>query len=206
MVRIKICGITNREDALLASSLGSDALGFIFAESERRVTPEDAREIIEELPPFIVKVGVFVNEEIERVEEIAEFLRLDVLQFHGDEPPSYTQKFKRRVIKSFRVRDGDSLKAISDYKVSAYLLDTYSPGVYGGTGETFNWDLAIRAKEFGTIILAGGLNPDNVALAIQKVMPYAVDVSSGVESSPGKKDPARLAAFIQKVRKVEYQK
>ena len=198
--KIKVCGITNIEDALLASSLGVDALGFVFAESKRRITPENAKKIIDTLPPSILKVGVFVNEKEKTVKELAKICGLDALQFHGDESPEYTQKFKQIVIKSFRVKDEDSLKVLSSYKVSAYLLDTYSQKAYGGTGEVFNWDLAVKTKQFGPIILAGGLNPDNIEEAIRKVKPYAVDVSSGVESSPGKKDKHKLEEFVKRVR------
>ncbi len=200
MVKIKVCGITNIEDALLALSLGVDAVGFVFAESERRITPVNAKKIIDELPQSILKVGVFVDEEEKRTREILKLCRLDMLQFHGDESPSHILRFRERVIKSFRIEDEDSLKAIPNYKASAYLLDTYSSEVYGGTGEVFNWDLAVEAKKFGPIILSGGLNPDNVVEAIKKVKPWAVDVSSGVESSPGKKDPQKLEEFVKKVR------
>ncbi len=203
MVKIKVCGITNLKDALFAHSLGVDMLGFVFAKSERKLTPEDASKIIDEIPPSTLTVGVFVNETEKKVREALEFCGLDLLQFHGDESPSYTLKFREQVIKSFRIKDKNSLKIIPDYKVSAYLLDTYSSKEFGGTGETFNWDLAVEAKKFGPIILAGGLNPDNVEEAIQKVQPYAVDVSSGVESSPGKKDKKKLEEFVKRVRGIE---
>ncbi len=157
-------------------------------------------KIIDALPQSILKVGVFVNEEEKRIREILELCHLDMLQFHGDESPSYILKFREKIIKSFRIEDEDSLKDIPKYKASAYLLDTYSPKKYGGTGKVFNWDLAVKAKKFGPIILAGGLTPDNVTEAIQKVKPYAVDVSSGVESSPGKKDPKKLEEFVKRVR------
>jgi phosphoribosylanthranilate isomerase len=198
--KIKICGITNMEDALLAFSLGVDAVGFVFAESKRRITAVNASRIIDALPMSILKVGVFVNEEEKRIREILEICRLDALQFHGDEPPSYIRKFREKTIKSFRIKDKRSLKAIPKYKASAYLLDTYSPKQYGGTGKTFNWDSAVEAKKYGPIILAGGLNPDNVEEAIRKVQPCAVDVSSGVESSPGKKDPRKLEEFVKRAR------
>lgn len=202
MVKIKICGITNIEDALFAVSLGVDALGFVFAESRRRITAVDARKIIDMLPQSVLKVGVFVNEEEKRVREILELCYLDALQFHGDELPEYIQKFREKTIKSFRIKDKRSLKAIPKYKANAYLLDAYSPKQYGGTGKTFNWDSAIEAKKFGPIILAGGLNPDNIEEAIKKVQPCAVDVSSGVESYPGKKDKKKLEEFVKRVRGV----
>ncbi|MDD5454236.1 MAG: phosphoribosylanthranilate isomerase [Candidatus Ratteibacteria bacterium] len=200
MVKIKICGITNLEDALFASSLGVDALGFIFAESKRRITAVNARRIIDALPQSILKIGVFVNEEERRVREILELCYLDALQFHGDESPEYILKFRETKIKSFRIEDENSLKEIPQYKANAYLLDTYSSKVFGGTGKTFNWDLAVEAKKFGPIILAGGLHPDNVKEAIHKVQPWAVDVSSGVESHPGKKDKKKLEEFVKRVR------
>ncbi len=188
------------EDALLAHSLGADMLGFVFAESKRKITPEDASKIIDEIPQFTLTVGVFVNEKEQRVRETLELCGLDLLQFHGDESPSYILRFRERVIKSFRIKDKRSLKAIPKYKADVYLLDTYSPKEYGGTGEVFNWDLAVEAKKFGPIILSGGLNPDNVEEAIRKVNPFAVDVSSGVESSPGKKDKKKLEEFVKRVR------
>ena len=201
--KIKICGITNIDDAFLALSLGVDAVGFIFAESPRRITAVNASEIIDALPQTILKIGVFVNEEDKRVRKILELCRLDMLQFHGDEPPEYILKFREKIIKSFRIEDENSLEDIPEYKASAYLLDTYSEKTYGGTGKFFNWDLAVKAKKFGPIILSGGLNPDNVADAIRKVQPYAVDVSSGVESSPGKKDPKKLEEFVKRARGIE---
>jgi phosphoribosylanthranilate isomerase len=200
MTKIKVCGITNAEDALFALSLGVDALGFIFAESKRRITAVNARKIIDILPQSILKVGVFVNEEAKRVREILEFCYLDALQFHGNESPKYILKFRETKIKSFSMEDKDSLDDIAKYKADAYLLDTYSPKEYGGTGKTFNWDLAVKAKKFGPIILAGGLNPDNIEEAIKKVKPCAVDVSSGVESYPGKKDKKKLEELVKKVR------
>jgi phosphoribosylanthranilate isomerase len=200
MVKIKICGITNVEDALFAHSLGVDMLGFVFAKSKRKLTPEAASKIIGEVPHSTVIVGVFVNEKEERVREVLELCGLDVLQFHGNEPPSYILKFRERTIKSFRIKDKNSLKDIPKYKADIYLLDTYSPKEYGGTGEVFNWDLAVEAKKFGPIMLAGGLNPDNVEEAVKKVRPFAVDVSSGVESRPRKKDKKKLEEFVRRVR------
>jgi len=198
--KIKICGITNMEDALFAASLDVDALGFVFAESKRRITAVNASKIIDELPQSILKVGVFVNEEEKRIREILQLCHLDMLQFHGDESPLYVIRFREKIIKSFKIENENSLKDIPKYNVDAYLLDTYSLEKYGGTGETFDWDLAVEAKKFGHIILAGGLNPDNVEEAIKKVQPFAVDVSSGVESSPGKKDKKKLKEFVKSVR------
>jgi phosphoribosylanthranilate isomerase len=203
MIRIKICGITNWEDARLAVELGADALGFIFTESPRRVTPEQAAAITGQLTPPVCKIGVFLDHQEEEVKAIAECCRLDGLQLHGQETPAYCKRFRQKVIKAFRIRDATDLKALSLYEVDAFLLDTYHESLAGGTGKTFDWNLAVEAKKHGKIILSGGLNPDNVFSAITKVKPYAVDVSSGVEASPGKKDPVKLKAFIEEVRRAE---
>lgn len=206
MVKIKICGITNKEDALRAIKLKVDALGFIFANSPRRVDPKIVQKIIELLPPFISSVGVFVNKDREKVKKIAESCHLTTLQFHGEESPSYCQGFRQKVIKAFRIKDKNVLKKIPQYqdKVDACLLDAYSPFKYGGTGKIFNWDVAREVKKLRIpIILSGGLNPDNVEEAINKVRPYAVDVSSGVEKKPGKKDPEKLRNFVKIVREID---
>jgi phosphoribosylanthranilate isomerase len=203
MVRIKICGITNLEDARLAADMRAHALGFIFyPKSPRSVRPEVAREIIDNLPPFIMTVGVFVDEEAAMVRGIAETAGLDWVQLHGKESPEYCRSLGRRVIKGFRIKDPSSLALLPDYRgsVQAFLLDTYMAGTAGGTGETFDWALAIRAGELGPIILAGGLTPANVAPAIQAAQPAAVDVASGVEAEPGKKDPEKLKKFFEAVK------
>jgi len=198
---VKICGITNPEDALAAIALGADALGFVFyTRSPRRVTPEQAAAIVSRLPPFIAKVGVFVDEKLERVQEIMNLCSLDYAQLHGSESPEYCQKLGHRAIKAFRVNDESILEQLSDYKVVAILLDSYNPDMFGGTGRAFNWEIAARAARSNCVILSGGLTPQNVAQAIKIVKPYAVDVSSGVEASQGKKDHAKLKAFIQTVR------
>ena len=203
MTRIKICGITNKEDALGAADLRVDALGFIFAESPRRVRPEVVCEIVKFLPPFISTVGVFVDEDKEKVKEIADLCTLTALQFHGEESPAYCQGFRQKIIKSFRVKDESVLKKAVSYKVDAYLLDTYLPDTPGGTGKTFNWEIAGKVKGLGVpLILSGGLNPDNIAKAISEVRPYAVDVSSGVESKEGKKDYAQLERLVKMVKEV----
>lgn len=200
-VRIKICGITNKEDALAAAHLGADALGFIFAPSPRKISAERAREIIKALPPFIKTVGVFVDEDPERVSSIVAMCGLDVLQLHGSESIDYCSSFDRRVIKAVRLRSRDDLENLSKYVnvVDALLLDTYVPNKLGGTGITFDWKLAVEARRYGRIILAGGLNPENVAAAIRMVKPYAVDASSGLEQSPGVKDHEKMAQFIREV-------
>ncbi|MBW1740789.1 MAG: phosphoribosylanthranilate isomerase [Deltaproteobacteria bacterium] len=203
-VRIKICGITNTEDAVAAAEFGADAIGFVFAPSPRQISPEKAREIIEALPPLVLTVGVFVDEDPEVVASIAAFCHLDLLQFHGKESAAYCRRFGQRVIKAVRVQNQDRLERCSEYSsvVDALLLDTYAPDRCGGTGLTFDWHLALEAKRYGRIILAGGLNPDNVAAAIGVAKPYAVDASSGLEKKPGVKDHEKIARFIQTVRHV----
>ena len=198
MVRVKICGITTLDDALAAAAAGADAVGFVFhPPSPRNITPDQASAIISQLPPFIQTVGLFVNQPADMVNSTADRCGLDIIQLHGDEPPEYCRSITRRVVKAFRVRDEQSLAGLDSYPVAACLLDAWSPAAPGGTGETFNWELAHRAVQNGRrIILAGGLTPANVADAVQQVRPYAVDVSSGVESAPGKKDTALIRAFI----------
>jgi len=202
-MRVKICGIINLEDALLAADLGADALGFIFyPPSPRAVAPDAARAIIAQLPPLVTTVGVFVDEDAARVKELAAAVGLDWLQLHGKEAPEYCQGLGRRVIKAFRIQDEKSLAGLAAYRgaAQAFLLDTYKKGQVGGTGEVFNWDLARQARKYGPIILAGGLTPENVAQAIAAAQPQAVDVASGVEAAPGKKDHVKLRAFVARVR------
>ncbi len=205
MVRVKICGLTRREDALHAVTCGADALGFVFFErSPRCVTPEVAQQIIAELPPFVTTVGLFVNEAREAIQEIADFCRLDALQLHGDETPEECRYADRKVIKALRVRDEESLAGVGDFPVSALLLDAFVAGRYGGTGHLGNWPLAADVARRHPVVLAGGLEPANVAAAVRAVRPYAVDVSSGVESSPGRKDPGKVAAFIRNAKAVRF--
>lgn len=205
MIRIKICGLTNLEDALLAADLGADAAGFIFYPgSSRAVSAEAVRGITDRLPPFLTRVGVFVNENFEEIRRVVGFCRLDVAQLHGDEPPDFINDLGVNTIKSFRLRSPDDLGALAGYNslASAFLLDTYSEDRKGGTGRTFNWDWARAAKKYGRpIILSGGLTPENVAAAINQAQPDAVDVASGVEAYPGKKDPDKLARFIGAVKR-----
>ncbi len=205
MTWIKICGVTNIEDALKVVELGADALGFVFYEkSPRKVTIKKAKEIIDSLPKEVVKVGLFVDELEEKVSEITSYCNFDILQFHGDETPDYCKKFPQKIIKAFRIKDKESLVDIPKNDVVYYLLDAYSEELPGGTGRTFNWDLAKEAKKFDRpIILSGGLNPENIIEALEKVSPFGVDVSSGVESSPGKKDHKKLEEFIAKVKGFE---
>jgi phosphoribosylanthranilate isomerase len=205
MVRIKICGITNLIDARLAADLGAHALGFIFyPKSPRSVRPEVAREIIDNVPPLVMTVGVFVDEEAEVVRGIAETTGLDWVQLHGQESPEYCCSLGRRVIKGFRIKDASSLALLPEYQgsVQGFLLDTYKAGTAGGTGETFDWGLARQAAELGPIILAGGLTPGNVAQAIHTAKPAAVDVASGVEALPGRKDPVKLREFFRALKEV----
>jgi phosphoribosylanthranilate isomerase len=200
-VKVKVCGTTRLKDALLAVECGADAIGFIFyKKSPRCVTAKTAKEICSKLPPFVQRVGVFVNETAEKINRIADRCGLDAVQLHGDESPAFCKKIRHRVIKAVRVKDPGSLKDLSRYPVDGFLLDTYKEDQWGGTGKVFDWELAARAKKYGPVIIAGGLNPRNVKVAIQKVKPYGVDVSSGVEQSPGKKDPKKVKAFLKAVR------
>jgi phosphoribosylanthranilate isomerase len=198
-VIVKICGITNVPDALAAAEAGADAIGFIFhPKSPRYIAPEQAAEIARVLPPHIVKVGVFVDASDQDILRAIANCGLELLQFHGDESPEFCKRFGVMSMKAFRVRDASSLARLTDYNTDAWLLDAYSTDQLGGTGERFNWDLAVEAGKSGKLIfLAGGLKPENVGEAVTKVRPYAVDVSSGVEKSPGKKDHDRVSAFIK---------
>ena len=201
MVRVKICGITTVEDALQAVEAGADAIGLVFHEqSPRSVFPEQAQLIVRALPPFVQAVGLFVNADIDVVNATADLCRLDIVQLHGDESPEFCGLVERRVIKAFRVKDATSLDPMRNYRVAGYLLDAWSPKAYGGTGTTFNWEVAKIAERFGPVILAGGLTPQNVRNAVEAVSPYGVDVSSGVESAPGKKDPEKVREFIRRAK------
>ena len=204
MTKIKICGITNKRDAIEASKLGVEMIGFVCYEgSKRYVEPKTIRDIANEIPPYIAKVGVFVDETAENVSEIAQDCSFDILQFHGDESPEYCAGFKDdyKVIKAFRIKDKDSLKGINAYDTGYYLLDTYSTKLAGGTGECFNWNVLAGYEFLKPVILSGGLTPDNVVRAIQGIVPYGVDVSSGVEKSAGKKDLELMKRFVENVRK-----
>lgn len=200
-MKVKICGITNLDDALAAVDYGADALGFVFYQkSPRYITPVKAKEITAQLPPFVTTVGVFVNEEPAKIREIMESVHIRALQLHGDESPDACSMWTP-VIKAFRVRDFTDLKPLELYKgISAYLIDTYAPSAYGGTGQIFNWDIALEAKKIGRIILAGGLTPENIEKAVRWVKPYAVDVSSGVEVKKGKKDMKKVKEFIERAK------
>jgi len=203
MVRVKICGLTKLEDVKLVAELGAHAIGLNFYEqSPRSVTPFAASEIVRKLPPFVVPVGIFVNWTESPILALCKALRLSAAQLHGDEPPQVAERVARRlpVIKVLRLEHGSAAPDFSRYRAaSAFLLDSASSGQYGGTGATGNWHLARTAAQSHRIILAGGLTPENVAEAIRIVRPYAVDVASGVESRPGKKDPAKLRSFFDEV-------
>jgi len=198
-VRVKICGITNLADARTAVEAGADALGFVFAPSPRQVTPETAAAILRELPPFVTTVGLVVDQDPRPVLSVCP---VDVVQFHGSETPAQVAALARRCYKAVRVRDAADLEALPEYgSVSAYLLDAFVPGVAGGTGRRFPWALAAAAKRYGKpVIVAGGLTPENVALCVETTSPYGVDVSSGVETEPGKKDAAKVRDFIAAAR------
>ena len=204
MTKIKICGITNYDDAMAAVDAGADALGFIFAKSPRQIQPEQARDIIIKLPTFVKTVGVFVNEDKNKILDIINYCGIDNVQLHGDENPETCRMFMPRTIKALKMKDDSSIEQCDRYKetVKALLLDTYSKTAEGGTGKTFNWDLAVKAKKFGIpVILAGGITPANIKDAIEKVQPYAIDLSSGVEERPGKKDHSLIKEFFRKLGK-----
>ncbi len=200
-MKVKLCGLTNKDDAVQAAMLGADALGFIFYEkSPRYVTPETVQEIVPFLPPFVQLVGVFVNQSLAHVHAVAQQCRLDTIQLHGEESPAYCMDVHHRVIKSFSVQSQADLDTMPMYQglVSSILVDTKVQDIRGGTGQTFDWSLANLVKEQGVpLILAGGINASNIEKAIQLVSPYAIDISSGVESEPGKKDYNKMSDVIR---------
>jgi phosphoribosylanthranilate isomerase len=200
--QVKICGVTSVADALMAAEAGADLIGLMFYDgSPRHITLATAVEISRALPPFVLRVGVFVNPEEAQVTRAIAECGLNLLQFHGDEDSDFCTQFGLMSLKAIRVRDPESLKQLEDFHTDAFLLDAYSKSGLGGTGEKFNWELAVAAQKFGKpIFLAGGLTPENVADAVKKVNPFAVDVSSGVEFAPGKKEEAKVRAFVQAVR------
>ncbi len=202
MVKIKICGITSLDDALAAADSGVDSLGFNFyKKSPRYIEPAKASEIIAQLPPFVTPVAVFVNEREDKIRDVMFTTGIKVLQFHGDERPEFCGRFASRVIKAFQVKDKESLKQMVHFHVSALLLDSYHKNIRGGTGEIFDWHLAVVAKTFGRVILAGGLTPSNIAEAVKLVRPYGVDVAGGVEKGKGIKDYVKMKKFITEARK-----
>lgn len=193
-------------DAMAAVDIGADALGFIFAPSPRRVTPERVRMIITLLPPFVKTVGVFVDEKQNTIKSVMADCGLDMAQLHGSESPAYCQDFMPRALKAFRIRDEESLTPLKSYQghVRAILLDTYAKGKAGGTGKTFDWHKAVKAKGLGMpLILAGGLSPANIEDAILSVQPYGVDIGSGVEKRPGQKDHTLLKELMRRIKITE---
>ena len=204
--RIKVCGITTLEDARSAVAAGADALGFIFVEqSPRVVTPDIVRTISGQLPPFVNSIGVFRDEKIEVVEEIVSYCRLTLVQLHGAETPEYCRSLSCRVIKSFAMHPDMNREELAPYAevANAYLLDTHHKDLAGGTGRVFDWKLVDELKPTGPVILAGGLSTENVGEAIRQVKPFAVDVNSGVEYQPGRKDSDKLKNFAHEVRKAD---
>lgn len=206
-IKVKVCGITSAEDAMAAVEAGADALGFIFYEkSPRYVAPAVAGRIIAALPPLVMPVGVFVNERLSTVRSVMDACGLGMAQLHGDENPPYCQELSRPAMKALRLKDRGSLLALAEYQgrggVRGFVLDAFSDIAYGGTGQITDWNLAAEVAKSTRVLLAGGLTPENVADAIRSVRPYGVDVSSGVESAPGKKDHAKIRAFLDAVRVV----
>lgn len=199
--RVKICGVRTYEEAMAALDYGTDALGFNFwAKSPRYIEPENAREIIRRLPPFSTCVGVFVNEEAGRINDIIALTGINAVQLHGDERASIVDHLDNvKIIKAFRVGEDFDVSLLESFPASAFLLDAKVKGEYGGTGQRFDWRIAIEAKRLAPVILAGGLNIENVAEAIQSVRPYAIDVCSGVEAEPGRKDLRKLREFMMAV-------
>ena len=201
MIRVKICGNVTLKDTMAAVEAGADAVGFVFyARSPRVVSPKAVAAIVSHLPPFVTPVGLFVNEKPDVVRQIASDCGIHLVQLHGEESPQYCAELRLPVLKGIRVRRREDVSVLASYRVEAILLDAYVEGVIGGTGTTFDWGLAVEAKAWGPIILAGGLTPDNVIEAISLVQPYGVDVSSGVESAPGVKDHAKVRAFVENVK------
>jgi phosphoribosylanthranilate isomerase len=201
MTKVKICGIKNLKDAIFAVDYGTDAIGFVFAKSIRKISKEKARAIVRKLPPFVTTVGLFVNETAENIEATCRYCGLDAIQLHGNEPPDIINKLKDfKIIKAFRIQNEKDISPIRKYKPDAILLDGYSKKNMGGTGTSFDWKIVKNIKTPIPIILAGGLTPLNVSRAIKIVRPYGVDVSSGVESMPGKKDRKLIKKFINAVK------
>jgi len=207
MVKVKICGITNRDDAEVAVAAGADALGFVmYKQSPRWVEPAVARAIIAELPPFVLPIGVFVNEEAGIVRRLVDECGFALAQLHGDETALYCQQLGRPALKALRLKDRGAFLALAEFQGRAgargFLIDAFSDQAYGGTGQTVDWTLAAEVARAVPVLLAGGLTPFNVAEAVRLVRPYGVDVSSGVELSPGKKDSRKVSAFIEAARLV----
>lgn len=206
-VKVKICGLTNAEDAAVAVEAGADAVGFVFhKKSPRCADMAVVKAIVKELPPFVLPIGVFVNEDAKVVRNVMDSCGLALAQLHGDETAAYCEQLGRPMLKAIRLLDRHSFLALAEFQgragVRGFLVDAFSPDAYGGTGQVADWSLAAEAAAVTRILLAGGLTPENVAQAIEQVRPYGVDVSSGVEASPGRKDHAKVRAFVQAVRLV----
>jgi phosphoribosylanthranilate isomerase len=201
---VKICGITRLEDALDAADSGTDAIGFNFyPPSKRYLSVERAARIVQHLPSKLLKVGVFVNPERSEVLRAIERLNLGAIQFSGNESPPEVTGYPVPVFKAIRIENSASLQRLTMFKTDIFLLDTYRDGEFGGTGKTFDWKIGFQARSFGKIIIAGGLSPENVVDAVAAAKPYGVDVSSGVETSPGKKDRKKMESFIRRARAAE---
>jgi len=204
MTRVKICGITSAADAAAAVDAGADALGVVFAPgTPRYVAPDVAAGILEVVPPLVATVGVFLDHPLEEVLRIISVLGLHAVQLHGQEPAAYSRRIPVPVIRAVRVRDAASLQPLETYPAHAFLLDAYEEGLPGGTGTTISLDLALQAKGRKPVILSGGLRPETVSQAVRLVRPYGVDVSSGVEASPGRKDHRKVREFIVNVRQAD---
>lgn len=206
-MKVKICGLTNAEDAVVAVEAGADAIGFVFHKKSPRCAEQAVvKAIVKDLPPFVLPVGVFVNEDAKLVRDVMDSCGLALAQLHGDETAAYCETLGRSVLKAIRLRDRRSFLALAEFQgragVRGFLVDAFSPDAYGGTGQLADWSLAAEAAGVARILLAGGLTPENVAQAIEQVRPYGVDVSSGVEASPGKKDHEKVRAFVRAVRLV----
>jgi phosphoribosylanthranilate isomerase len=200
MTRIKICGLTNVEDALFAVELGADAVGMVFARSPRQISPHRAKEIAQALPPFVTRIGVFANSDLNTITGVADYCGLDIVQLHGDKCWDVVKYLPYPFIKAFAVRDDTVLDQIRNHHLTSFLLDTFDSQSNGGTGKTFDWRIAREASAFGRVILSGGLSAENVGGALESVRPYAVDVCSGVEREPGIKDHDKMRRFFEEVR------
>ncbi len=202
MIRIKVCGITRLEDAMSASGLGVDAIGFIFYEKSKRfIRPSDAAAIIRRIPPFISTVGIFVDASLDEICSVMGLTGIGAVQLHGDETPEFCNQCPGRVIKAFRVSSDFRLSTIRQYNgLSAFLLDTWDENLHGGTGRPLDWAVAAKATSYGNLVLAGGLGPSNLAEAIAAVTPYGVDLNSGIEILPGQKNPQKMRQAVEIVR------
>jgi len=201
-IKVKICGITCPADAETAVQAGADLIGLVFHKpSPRHVTLGEAAEIVQGIPPYVLRVGLFVNPTPQSVAAAIAACGLQMLQFHGDESPEFCRQFGMITMKAFRVKGPETLEALAQYPTDAWLLDAHVPGKYGGTGQTFDWVLAAKATRLGKpVFLAGGLTPENVGEAVRTARPYGVDVSGGVETAPGRKDPEKVRRFVAQAR------